>query len=303
MSINIRGPLRKAYVGDQPLVSPDDLGIQVDGDDLVIAHGHSSAVRFRGAAQPVVFVRRAALSADDVITAAEFIGAFAVESMTDVIDVPAANADRYLAFWQGADQLELTIIRRQANEINLRGSFESPLPVTVNSVDGYYWRSSDVIPSGRLGQNWTLNTDGADFPPFPRRIAAKLPADPDNPNATQTWIGSDFLHATDSQISYTRHVKATTWVESSPEAEYHTAYWVPDAYPDILDVLSVDALGEVSGFGGGFTGFSSSWGRQPGTVEVDGVVGKVWGSLVTRRPFNPDTLVNAYRLIIQEPSA
>ena len=287
----------------------------LDGDYAEFTYrddaGQTRVLRVLLPEQPAAFQRRAAYKASLPFTAADFLDATrGASSMSEVISLVTQQVV-YTAFWQPDDQRELGNLRLRvpdshAGMVDPRVDhlpFFSPAePLTVYGVDGYMWVSKDNTRLANvIGGRWIMSTAGALFPPFPRRVAAKLPADADDPDVAQVWTAADFTGA-DSSISYSRHIADVTRVSGSPDDRYHKAYWVPDGRPDIDDVLQADARAQQPGLGGG-TGFSFLYQRQAGTVTVDGVVGKVWGTTRVLNPFDPATLAYAYLLIIQTPEA
>ena len=287
----------------------------LDGDYAEFTYrddtGQTRVLRLLLPEQPAAFQRRAAYKASLPFTAQDFLDATrGASSMSEVISLPTSQVV-YTAFWQPADQRELRNLRLRvpdthAGMVDPRVDhlpFFSPAePLTVDGVDGYMWASKDNIRLANIiGGRWIMSTAGALFPPFPRRVASKLPADADDPDVAQVWTAADFTGA-DSSISYSRHIADVPWVSASPNDQYHKAYWVPDSTPDIDDVLQADARAQQPGLGGG-TGFSFLYQRQAGTVTVDGVGGKVWGTTRVLNPFDPATLAYAHLLIIQTPEA
>ena len=287
----------------------------VDIDTLVLTYKDANNVvreaRFVGLLQPREFDRRVALRADANFTAADFLagslGTF------DKFTIPDDHGMFHVGYWQGADELELTVARTAGdpasnsayspaqNEINIRHLFGEAQPLEVDGTAGYFWATEHRITSVYFGIPWVFRSDGASFPPFPRRVAAKLPGDPGDPDVAQVWTAADFT-GVDSSLSYSSHIADVTRVSGSPDHRYHKAYWVPDEWPDISDVLQSDESGELPGLGGG-TGFAFLYERQAGTVTVDGVAGKVWGTNRVLNPFDPATLAYAYLLIVQLPEA
>ena len=204
------------------LLGSSGITFGIVGDVLVISYpdgmGGTTTLRFVGGTQPIVFARRSARNAGVTFVAADFTSNTSTETATDIIAVGGGGADRYLAFWQPDDQLELTEIRSQNSAVNMIASFAGPVPIQVAGVHGYYWQSSAEISAVHLGGNWVLRSPGAIFPPFPRRIAVQPGT------AVPTWTASDFMVGGDNTVSYTAIVGAVFLLE-----RHYRALWVPDS--------------------------------------------------------------------------
>ena len=153
--------------GDELMIYDD-----VNGDDLVVKRraddGTETELRFRGGIQPKIYTRRSALSADATFSVADFNAG--LSSQNDVVPVGGGAVDRYLAFWQPATELELTIIREVDVKGNERAEFGDPTPLTVGGVAGYFWASIAMIAAARFGKNWIVDTEGATQKVFPRLV-------------------------------------------------------------------------------------------------------------------------------------
>ncbi len=145
-------------------------GGAINGDDLVLHllddAGAIEAKRFRGGIQPKIYTRRSAVSANAVLSVADFNSG--LSSQTDIVPVGGGALDRYIAFWQPATELEVTVIREADVKGNARAEFGNPTPLTVGGVDGYYWPSKTTIAAARLGKNWIVDTEGATRPVVPK---------------------------------------------------------------------------------------------------------------------------------------
>ena len=159
-------------------------GGEINGDDLVLHllddAGATEVKRFRGGIQPKIYTRRSAVSANAVISVAAFNSG--LSSQTDVVPVGGGAVDRYIAFWQPATELEVTVIREADEKGNARAEFGDPMALTVGGVAGYFWASDAMIAASRLGKNWIFDTEGAE-----RRVIPKLGG----------WSADDTIDAAD----------------------------------------------------------------------------------------------------------
>lgn len=151
--INIRAPLRKAYVGDAPLVVPGDLGIVRQGTALLLARGHSTEVVFRGAErQPQAGQRYLAyIPMGETPTEAHFLVAGkSVSSMTGRLPLAGISGtiDHHLAFWYADTLPEFDIFVGSNTLNNFHTAFGLPNPLSINGVDGFYHVTENVTRHG-----------------------------------------------------------------------------------------------------------------------------------------------------------
>lgn len=238
--------------------------VAIEGDVLVITYtdlgGTEQMVRFTGVEQPLVFQRRATRHNTVPFTATDFLDSEGSTAMTDTIGVGGGGQDIYLAFWQPDIELELTVLRPALDMNNHIDLFEPPLPLVIDSVSGYYWRSTAPIVATLLGQDWVMRSPGAVFPPFPRYIAY---------STDTTVVASDFTNPTTGGVSYHDEISFPSTVTRPDAGSLMVA--VPNDQPDVTDVcLSQDAITYHCGAG---------YSPQPlPNVTINGVQYKVWRS-------------------------
>ena len=264
------------------------VGMTKEGDDLILItlanDGTLEGQRFRGSRQPKSFTRRAAISADDVLTVSEFNAG--TSSQSDVVAVRGGGVARYLAFWQPETELEVTTLRPLDTEPNLRGRFRSAQPLTVGGEAGYYWESTALISANLLGRNWMIDSTGANFVPFPRVWCTKL--------ADEAFTTADFAVAANVSVSYEALTDPPVTAEGADGGDtIYRALWVPEDTPDVTGILS------DSGFGGSLN-LISGFTLQVGTVVWDGIDGKVWAENSGRLAFDNRPINNA-KTVIQIP--
>ena len=242
---------------------------EIQGDELVLTYRDSSGVirthRFRGVSQPELYIRRAALKNSEVFIEADFLAG--TQSMDDTITLHEPPLSSFLGFWQPATALTLTFIGHRLSSIssvgdNIIGRFKGPFPLNVASVDGYYWVSEAVFRVVTILQEpWDIRTQGAQFPPFPRRVAVKLTDD--------DFTAADFLLEGANDLSYTDIVDPPTVFPGST-ANMYRGWAVPVTYPDISDLQTV-----ISTALGNFYGLSGTV-KQSIPIDIDGVSYNVW---------------------------
>ena len=290
----------------------------VDGDELILTYRDDDGIvrklRFRGVTQPLPYLRRCAISSSSVFTEADFLGGST--SMDDVI-VPPANRPvlplmTYVAFWQPADQLDLSLLAPRILPGVIVTNPEVPAPpglnliyqtaktltpLTVDAEEGYYRSYGPFGVPTALDHPWDIRTAGSLFPPFPRRHAVKLgPAD--DPEAVQVFTEADFLDPNNSTFSYTSYIDGRFRVGMS-EQQIHQAFAVPISTPDILDVLTAGNRPDIIRTFGGSISFTFFFDRQPNNVVIDGVENKIWRTVIGLNPLNYSTLLHNHFVIIQ----
>ena len=285
----------------------------VDGDYATFtyrdADGRTQHLRLLLPEQPEAFQRRAAYKSSLPFTEADFLDATrGATSMSEVISLVTGSV-AYTAFWQPADRKELRSLRVLLPDshagmldphVNHLPFFNAPAPLEVDGVDGYMWVSKDnTRVANVVGGRWIMSTAGADFPPFPRRMAIKL-APANDVDALQTFTEADFLDTGNGTLSYTELIEGRHQVGASVQ-NYHQGIWVPDDKPDPDSLFEADAGGVRNTFGGNHMG---RYARQPGIVTVAGVDGKVWRSTSGIRSLGAfGTLAHPNFIIGQTPEA
>ena len=179
------------------------------------------------------------------------------------LDIPEFTGNKYLAIWYQAIGLEINVVQLSGSPINHIEEFNSPVALNVGSIPGFYVVTKNTIKSTRSGEEILVyNTSGSQT-----KIVYYGEKDSQDGNI---FTAGDFTgeHA----FSVIGNTIVGTFTPVSTESRFPT--WrgiaVIDSSIDISSAL-------IRGFQGPYSQeVISSYERQAGTIEIMGVIYKVW---------------------------